>query len=843
MVDFNKHLAAGKPEKKLHPVEIYDSLDRRSDKGPLRPTQIAVLSTWYEDRLTERDIILKLHTGEGKTLTGLLMLQSKLNQNQGPALYLCPNKYLAEQTRVQADKFGIKWCTIGEDRQIPADFTNSKSILITHVQKLFNGKSKFGLGNRAQPVGAIVLDDSHACIDTLRQAFTIRLTRSEHGPLFEQLLAYFEDDLRHQSLARTDEVKAAEWDVLLPVPYWTWQNRLEEVSRLLTEHREEPGLLFVWDLVKDSLRDCQCYVTGQTIEISPYHNPIELVGSFDKAKLRVFMSATTNDDSFFVKELGLRSTTVSTPLTYEEVKWSGEKMILMPYNMDYHLGHEFIVKSFGKEAKGRSYGIVALVPSFNAGEVWKSAGAQVLDGDTLASRLQSLKAGDGGKALVMANRYDGIDLPDDACRILILDGKPMAETLSDRYQEECREGSEVLAMKTAQKIEQGLGRGVRGEKDYCVILLIDHELTSFISTQRNQQFFSPQTRKQLEIGVDVSGMVAKEATTSDSAKELSGIISQCLRRDDGWKNYYVQEMDTVDVLVPDRRLLPILELERKAELSYRQQEVDRAIQHLQVIVDQHLDAEDTAERGWYLQEMARMRYATDKTASGQLQLAAHRKNQYVLKPQHGMQVSKLVISQTQAESAKAWLSQAGTYKEAFLQLSAILNHLHFGVEAKKFEKALQELGTALGFRSGRPDKEYGAGPDNLWNIAQGDYLLFECKNEVKTDRASIHKTETGQMANSLLWFAREYADAQVTPIMIIPTRKIAREAGLRDDVVIMPKNGLRRLRENALNYLKVFQKQDLLELTSEQVFKALEANQLTRDSLKITYTEAAQQLA
>jgi replicative superfamily II helicase len=219
MVDFSKHLASGKPEKKLHPIEIYDSLDRKSDKGPLRPTQEAMLSKWYELRLAERDIILKLHTGEGKTLTGLLMLQSKLNLNQGPALYLCPDKYLAEQTQAQADKFGIKWCTIGEDRQLPADFRNSKSILITHVQKLFNGKSKFGLGNRAEPVGAIVLDDSHACIDTIRNAFTIKLTREAHGSLFDQLFSFFEDDLRHQSMARTEEVKAQEWNVLMPVPY------------------------------------------------------------------------------------------------------------------------------------------------------------------------------------------------------------------------------------------------------------------------------------------------------------------------------------------------------------------------------------------------------------------------------------------------------------------------------------------------------------------------------------------------------------------------------------------------------------------------------------------------
>ena len=31
------------------------------------------------------------------------------------------------------------------------------------------------------------------------------------------------------------------------------------------------------------------------------------------------------------------------------------------------------------------------------------------------------------KTLVLVNRYDGIDLPDNTCRILIFDGKPYSE--------------------------------------------------------------------------------------------------------------------------------------------------------------------------------------------------------------------------------------------------------------------------------------------------------------------------------------------------------------------------------------------------------------------------------
>jgi replicative superfamily II helicase len=70
------------------PVTLYDTMDRAHDKGPLRPAQQAVLTEWYTSRREQRDVIVKLHTGQGKTLIGLLMLQSRLNDGKGPAVYL-----------------------------------------------------------------------------------------------------------------------------------------------------------------------------------------------------------------------------------------------------------------------------------------------------------------------------------------------------------------------------------------------------------------------------------------------------------------------------------------------------------------------------------------------------------------------------------------------------------------------------------------------------------------------------------------------------------------------------------------------------------------------------------
>ena len=145
MVDLNKQLSGGGAgAKPIVPTEIYEKADRESDTGPLRPAQIAVLNEWHSKRRAERDVIIKMHTGQGKTLIGLLILQSKMNETEEPAVYICPNIYLVQQTVAQGKRFGIRCCTA--DRDLPEAFTDGQQILVTTVQKLFNGITKFGIG-------------------------------------------------------------------------------------------------------------------------------------------------------------------------------------------------------------------------------------------------------------------------------------------------------------------------------------------------------------------------------------------------------------------------------------------------------------------------------------------------------------------------------------------------------------------------------------------------------------------------------------------------------------------------------------------------------------------------
>ena len=218
MVDFRKRLASNVIEKPLDPFEIYEKLDRASDKGPLRPAQSAVLADWHERLRTERDVILKLHTGQGKTLVGLLALQSKLNETEKPAVYLCPNNFLVNQTYAQARQFGVN-CVMAL-RDLPAEFLDGKAILITSVQKLFNGLTKFGIGPKSIPVGTLVMDDAHACIDAIQQACIIHLERDH--PAYAPILDLFEPDLEAQGVGTFADIRRGDYGAILPVPYWAW---------------------------------------------------------------------------------------------------------------------------------------------------------------------------------------------------------------------------------------------------------------------------------------------------------------------------------------------------------------------------------------------------------------------------------------------------------------------------------------------------------------------------------------------------------------------------------------------------------------------------------------------
>ena len=75
MVDFDKLRTQKKKPKVIEPTEIFRRLPKPPGINDLYTSQAEVLNAWFLRRM-EKDVVVKLHTGGGKTLVGLLMAQS-----------------------------------------------------------------------------------------------------------------------------------------------------------------------------------------------------------------------------------------------------------------------------------------------------------------------------------------------------------------------------------------------------------------------------------------------------------------------------------------------------------------------------------------------------------------------------------------------------------------------------------------------------------------------------------------------------------------------------------------------------------------------------------------------
>jgi replicative superfamily II helicase len=174
-LDFNKLRDAKKQPPAIDPVEIFRRLPKKAEIKDLYGSQTEVLNAWFADR-AKPDHVVKLHTGGGKTLVGLLIAQSVLNELSEPVIFLCPNNHLVGQTLKKATEYSIP--AVPYEKPFADDFVNAKSVMVVNYAHLFNGVSRFGIrGKEILKLGGIIVDDAHVGASILRDQFSIRVSR------------------------------------------------------------------------------------------------------------------------------------------------------------------------------------------------------------------------------------------------------------------------------------------------------------------------------------------------------------------------------------------------------------------------------------------------------------------------------------------------------------------------------------------------------------------------------------------------------------------------------------------------------------------------------------------
>ncbi len=109
----------------------------------------------------------------------------------------------------------------------------------------------------------------------------------------------------------------------------------------------------------------------------------------------------------------------------------------------------------------------------------------------------------------------------------------------------------------------------------------------------------------------------------------------------------------------------------------------------------------------------------------------------------------------------------------------------------------------------------------MWAVRDGEYLLVECKSQVELDRDEIRKEETGQLNNACAWFKKNYHDAKVTNLLIIPTKVVSSAAGFNEPVQIVRKPNLKKLVKNFKMLFYEFRSVELQDIDDAKVQRYL----------------------
>jgi hypothetical protein len=114
-----------------------------------------------------------------------------------------------------------------------------------------------------------------------------------------------------------------------------------------------------------------------------------------------------------------------------------------------------------------------------------------------------------------------------------------------------------------------MGRSVRGEKDYSVVVVIGTDIIRLIREKASRRYLSPQSAAQIELGLEIAEMAKQEIEEGQKPGEaFNGLLRQCLGRDPNWKAFYVEQMDKVTPSGANEGILRLYAAELDAELAF-----------------------------------------------------------------------------------------------------------------------------------------------------------------------------------------------------------------------------------------------------------------------------------
>jgi tetratricopeptide (TPR) repeat protein len=757
-MDFSQLKRPAHNSKPLDPISIFERRPSlQNTPNDLWRGQTEALREWHQNR-KKTDVFIALNTGAGKTLVGLLVAQSLVNEGVENVTYVCGTRDLVFQTHREAIKLGIE-CTLRTSGHFSNPFFETgKTFCITTYSSLFNGLSFL---QRNYFPGAVIFDDAHVAERMIRESFTLKIAAPRQTKLLQEITSllkpHFQKDGKLPSLESAI-------DSPFEHPIMASPSAVKEISgrlyRLLVDSdlKNDADLKYSFNLLKENLEHCAVVFGYGAVEIAPPFLPLFSLPIFLRNVRRIYLSASLNYKSDIARAFGRIPDICIEP---KNDAGNGERLILFADEVSNSRIDSRFVSYLSKKHK-----VLITVPSYRQAEVWKEVGNPP-SVEEFSNDLQRFREAPSG-TFILVSRVDGIDLPHDTCRVMIFDELPTGSSILEKFQWDTLDMKNFRSAKVSNQIIQLFGRINRGRNDYGAFIINGHGLSSWLKNDRKLALLPELLRKQVRLGL----YLHEQQKLSDTS-QLVEVIDSVLSRNSSWIDFYGESINEMDL--DDESSERTQEIEEQmtqaalAEVQFMSAVWDRdyatARQYLEAVIEKTARADEKLS-GWHNLWLGMcLESENDYEAAQEEYLRAYQRlAKKVIVPRNidgnsygaAMNTAVLTDFEQQIDLIVKRKSQE-SYQKTWNRLCHSVAGLDdSSASIPQQEEALRALGEYLGFTSTRPDNDDGTGPDVFWvEESTNKCLAFELKTG-KKENPVYYKKDVEQGHDHLEWIRQNY---------------------------------------------------------------------------------------
>jgi len=738
-------IPTAKPVEVESPALLFRDLKRDTSIKFLWGHQEKTLDSYYKDHLDAKDLAIELPTGTGKTLVGLLIGEYRRRSRKERVAFLCSTRQLCAQVHKQAKKYGIpSSLLVGRQAEYDTgDFFNyqqAKAIAITTYSGVFNTNPKISDPH------VIICDDAHAAENFVPDMWTLSVNRFDHPKLFERLFSLLKGIMSENAAYRieTDATSShSTVEMISPIVLEGVQGQfIDAVNGFISEYTD---LSYSWKMIETHFPACNLYCSGHSFELRPILAPTLTHPPFSGATQRIYMSATLGDDGDLERCFGVKKITrLPAPEGWDK-RGTGRRLILFPQ----------LSSKTGKDGLDVLQGLLGevkrtliLVPnnklrdSFN--EALKNIVTVFIGADT-EENVERFRIHPGPAALILANRYDGIDFPGDECRNTVVYGFPLGAGLQESFLTQRLKAFSIIQDRVRTRVTQAMGRCTRDESDFSIVLILGADLVKWFCTGENVAGMHPELQAEVAFGLENS-------TDSDTQRFLA-LAKAFLSRSADWD----QAEDSIKVERSKRSKIPdaaasSLQKSAEVEIDYIYALWNGGYEDAYKLADSvvGLLSGGSSLRAyrcfWQHQAAVTANLAWKQTKMDQYRTMAAERLNHAAKGNYGIAwlstlaaklegnappVGQVVATDEWFSVIEELLYDLGLTGSKFDRVIADKREFIAGIEAKKFHQGLEFLGKMIGAITHQWNGD--GKPDGFWNIAFWRAFVFEAKTDEITD--------------------------------------------------------------------------------------------------------------